>query len=214
MQDLHGHVVTQSAQAFVTSFLVRCLRSNIEHMQSADSADIATLDVSRILPRYRHSQKRLLLIDFEGTIWQRDPAKLALRGEFDPPKEAIDALNKLTEDPKNDVWLLSGLQVKGALERIATAAPKISLVLCSSGVSSGHSTLISMPYEDPVGHNGSSSSTWRTATVRVCCVRVGCNLARVIYRLILRYRSMLYVSCMLFEPDPGPLPVSVRIEAC
>lgn len=93
-----------------------------------DAKDVADLDVSRVIPRYKHSQSRLLLIDFEGTIWQRDPAKLALRGEFDPPKEAIDALNKLTEDPKNDVWLLSGLQVKGALERIATAAPKIGIV--------------------------------------------------------------------------------------
>ena len=126
-QDLHNHVITQSAQTFVTSFLVRCLRANIEHMQN-DAKDVADLDVSRVLPRYKHSQSRLLLIDFEGTIWQRDPAKLALRGEFDPPKEAIDALNKLTEDPKNDVWLLSGLQVKGALERIATAAPKIGIV--------------------------------------------------------------------------------------
>ena len=127
-QDLHNHVVTQSAQAFVTSFLVRCLRANIEHTQNAETQTVATLDVNRVLPRYRHSQKRLVLIDFEGTIWQRDPAALALRGEFDPPQEAIDALNKLAEDPRNEVWLLSGLQVKGALEKIAEAAPKIGIV--------------------------------------------------------------------------------------
>lgn len=126
-QDLHNHVVTQSAQAFATSFLVRCLRANIEHMQN-DANLVAELDVSRVLPRYKHSQTRLLLIDFEGTIWQRDPAALALRGEFDPPQEAIDALNKLAEDPRNEVWLLSGLQVKGALEKVAEVAPKIGIV--------------------------------------------------------------------------------------
>ena len=126
-QDLHNHVVTQSAQAFATSFLVRCLRANIEHMQN-DSNLVAELDVSRVLPRYKHSQTRLLLIDFEGTIWLRDPAALALRGEFDPPQEAVDALKKLAEDPRNEVWLLSGLQVKGALEKIAEAAPKIGIV--------------------------------------------------------------------------------------
>lgn len=93
-----------------------------------DTKIVAELDVSRVLPRYRHSQTRLLLIDFEGTIWQRDPAALALRGEFDPPQEAINALNKMAEDPRNEVWLLSGLQVKGALEKIAESAPKIGIV--------------------------------------------------------------------------------------
>ena len=127
MQDLHNHVITQSAQAFVTSFLVRCLRANIEHMQN-DTKAVAELDVARVLPRYKHSQTRLLLIDFEGTLWLRDPAALALRGEFDAPQEAIDALNKLAEDPRNEVWLLSGLQVKGALEKIAAVTPKIGIV--------------------------------------------------------------------------------------
>ena len=126
MQDLHSHVVTQSAQAFVTSFLVRCLRANIEHLQS-DSLPVAQLDVSRVIPRYRHSQTRLLLIDFEGTLWIRDPLAL-VKGVFDPPKETINVLNRLAEDPRNEVWLLSGLQVKGALEKIAEAAPKIGIV--------------------------------------------------------------------------------------
>ena len=93
-----------------------------------DSKVVAELDISRVLPRYKHSQTRLLLIDFEGTIWQRDPAVLALRGEFNPPQAAIDSLNKLAQDPRNEVWLLSGLQVKGALEKVADMAPRIGIV--------------------------------------------------------------------------------------
>lgn len=126
-EDLHNHVVTQSAQAFVTSFLVRCLRANIEHMES-DPQSVSELDLSRIMPRYKHSQSRMLLVDFEGTLWIREPAALALRGEFEPPQEAVDALNRLAEDPKNEVWLLSGLQVKGALEKIAALSPKVGIV--------------------------------------------------------------------------------------
>ena len=136
LQDLHNHVVTQSAQAFVTSFLVRCLRSNIEHTQNAETITVATLDVARILPRYRHTQKRLLLIDFEGTIWQRDITTIArntgvLAGskrEFVPPEEVIRLLNRLAEDPKNQVWLLSGLPVKGMLDVVAEKAPTIGIV--------------------------------------------------------------------------------------
>ncbi len=119
--------MTQSAQAFVTSFLVRCLRANIEHLQS-DALPVAQLDVARVLPRYRHSATRLLLIDFDGTLWVRDPAVLATKGVFDPPQEAIDLLKRLADDPRNEVWLLSGLQVKGALEKVAEAAPKIGIV--------------------------------------------------------------------------------------
>ena len=128
--------MTQSAQAFVTSFLVRCLRSNIEHTQNAETMTIATLDVARVLPRYRHSQRRLLLIDFEGTIWQRDIRTIArnagvlagARREFVPPEEAIRLLNKLAEDPRNQVWLLSGLPVKGMLDVVAEKAPGIGIV--------------------------------------------------------------------------------------
>ncbi|KAL1937908.1 hypothetical protein VTO73DRAFT_12658 [Trametes versicolor] len=132
-EDLHNHVVTQTAQAFVTSFLVRCLRSNLEHMQS-DSISVAALDVSRVLPRYRHSQKRLLLIDFEGTLWERDMRTIARNAgvrespSFEPPKAAIDVLNKLAEDPRNEVWLLSGLPVKGSLEIVAEKAPHVGIV--------------------------------------------------------------------------------------
>ncbi|PCH42911.1 glycosyltransferase family 20 protein [Wolfiporia cocos MD-104 SS10] len=125
-EDLHSHVVTQSAQAFVTSFLVRCLRVNLEHMQ-IDALEVASLDVQRVLPSYRHSQKRLLLIDFEGTMWQRDMRKLG-RDVFDPPAEALDVLNRLADDPRNEVWLLSGLPVAGTLEVVAEAAPKIGIV--------------------------------------------------------------------------------------
>ncbi|KAH9948505.1 glycosyltransferase family 20-domain-containing protein [Amylocystis lapponica] len=125
-EDLHSHVVTQSAQAFVTSFLVRCLRANIEHLQG-DAVAVAQLDVQRVLPRYRHSQKRLLLVDFEGTMWQRDLRTIA-SGVFDPPEEALRLLNRLADDPRNDVWLLSGLQVQGAMDSVAKKAPKIGIV--------------------------------------------------------------------------------------
>ncbi|OSD03743.1 glycosyltransferase family 20 protein [Trametes coccinea BRFM310] len=132
-EDLHNHVVTQTAQAFVTSFLVRCLRSNLEHMQS-DTNTVAELDINRVLPRYRHSQKRLLLIDFEGTLWQRDMKTIARNAgvggspSFEPPQEAIAVLNKLAEDHKNEVWLLSGLPTKGSLEIVAEKAPRVGIV--------------------------------------------------------------------------------------
>ena len=52
-QDLHNHVITQIAQAFVTTFLNRCVRAHIDHMQD-DSISVPQLDLSRVLPRYKH----------------------------------------------------------------------------------------------------------------------------------------------------------------
>ncbi|KAI0056939.1 alpha-trehalose-phosphate synthase [Artomyces pyxidatus] len=119
-EDLHNHVVTQTAQAFVTSFLTRCLRTNIEHLQG--DSTVAHLDIPRLLPRYKHSQRRLILIDLEDTLWLRHPRKIGAI-----PTEALDVVKRLSEDVKNEVWLLSGLTVK-ELEEVASAVPRVGLV--------------------------------------------------------------------------------------
>lgn len=118
-------MVTQTAQAFVTSFLTRCLRVNIEHQQG--DAQVASLDLALLLPRYRHSQRHLLLIDFEDTLWERNPRRqLDGKGEG-IPAEAIEVVKRLSEDSRNEVWLLSGLPVK-TLDDVAKSTPKVGFV--------------------------------------------------------------------------------------
>jgi trehalose 6-phosphate synthase/phosphatase len=98
---------------------------NIEHQQG-DSL-VASLDLALLLPRYRHSQRRLLLIDFEDTLWQRHPRhKHEGQGEG-IPSEAIEVVKRLSEDSKNEVWLLSGLPVK-TLDEVAKEAPRVGFV--------------------------------------------------------------------------------------
>ena len=131
VQDLHNHVITQTAQAFVTSFLNRCLRAHIEHTQD-DSISVPPLEPSRVLPRYKHSRKRLILVDFEGTLWSRDLSRAGLlgmaEGEYTFPEDAVNVLGKLADDTRNEVWLLSGLRVDGVLERIKERVPKVGIV--------------------------------------------------------------------------------------
>ncbi|TFK37501.1 alpha,alpha-trehalose-phosphate synthase [Crucibulum laeve] len=131
-EDLHNHVTTQTAQAFVTSFLNRCVRAHTEHQQDDLNESVPPIDVARVLPRYKHSQKRLVLVDFEGTLWKRDLSKEGLgkmlRGEFEFPTAALEVLKRLAEDKRNDVWLLSGLPVKGVLDKVAELVPKIGIV--------------------------------------------------------------------------------------
>ncbi|KAJ7071405.1 alpha,alpha-trehalose-phosphate synthase [Mycena amicta] len=126
-EDLHNHVTTQTGQAFVTTFLSRCIRAHTEqHLQSQQTAP--TLDMSRILPRYKHSAKRLLLLDLEGTLWTRPKPGVPINKE-DPSLElALELLRRFAADRRNSVWLLSGLPIAGVLTRIAKEVPLIGIV--------------------------------------------------------------------------------------
>ena len=43
------------------------------------------------------------------------------------PQEALDVVRRLSEDARNEIWLLSGLRRDG-LENILKVAPKVGLV--------------------------------------------------------------------------------------
>ncbi|KAJ6604163.1 alpha,alpha-trehalose-phosphate synthase [Mycena vulgaris] len=126
-EDLHNHVTTQTGQAFVTTFLSRCLRAHTEqHLQSHQAAP--TLDMHRVLPRYKHSSKRLVLMDFEGTLWARPKPGAPADSGNAGLERALEVLRRFAADRRNDVWLLSGLPVTGVLTRIAKEVPRIGLV--------------------------------------------------------------------------------------
>ncbi|GJJ09322.1 hypothetical protein Clacol_003544 [Clathrus columnatus] len=121
-KDLHRHVITQTAQTFVTSFLTRCIRVNLEHQQR-DPESIPSFEIDGVLPKYKYSAERLILLDLEDTLWIRKHPEHA----FEPPQDSVDILRKLTEDRKNRVWLLSGLP-RAALSKMSALVPKIGLV--------------------------------------------------------------------------------------
>ena len=97
-----------------------------------DSISVPPLEISRVLPRYKHSRKRLILVDFEGTLWSRDLSKAGLvgmaQGNYEFPEAAVNVLKKLAEDARNEVWLLSGLRIDGVLESVREKVPKVGIV--------------------------------------------------------------------------------------
>ncbi|KNZ73603.1 Putative alpha,alpha-trehalose-phosphate synthase [UDP-forming] 106 kDa subunit [Termitomyces sp. J132] len=124
-EDLHNHVTTQTAQAFVSTFLHRTLRANAEDQAPGAAAAVPRLDMGKVGPRYRYSRRRVVVVDLEGTLWRRD-----LRGKplVEVPEEVLDVLERLTGDLRNEVWLLSGLRVRGLLERIGRRVPRLGIV--------------------------------------------------------------------------------------
>ncbi|KDR78129.1 hypothetical protein GALMADRAFT_94660 [Galerina marginata CBS 339.88] len=159
-EDLHNHVTTQTAQAFVTTFLNRCVRANTEHTASLEDptsglglslassrAALPVLKPGGLMSKFRHSMKRVVFVDFEGTLWGRDLTRRGVLGlgvgggggggekgvekEEELPRQvedAIDVLGKLAEDRRNEVWLLSGLRAEGVLEAVAARVPKVGIV--------------------------------------------------------------------------------------
>lgn len=126
-EDLHNHVITQTAQAFATGFLSRCVRAHLEHIQP-DVEDVSVLDAHRVLPRYKHSSKRMIFIDLEGTLYNRDVSRDALlENRFEPPEEALQVLDKLVGDRRNEVWLMSGLP-RSMLQIIADRIPRLGII--------------------------------------------------------------------------------------
>jgi len=101
---------------------------NIEHQQG--DALVASLDLALLLPRYRHSQRRLVLVDFEDTLWQRNPRRRHEGQGEGIPLEAIEVVKRLSGDSRNEVWILSGLPVK-TLGAVAAQLPKVGFVSVS-----------------------------------------------------------------------------------
>ncbi|KAJ3568203.1 hypothetical protein NP233_g5869 [Leucocoprinus birnbaumii] len=167
--ELHNHVTTQTAQAFVNSFLSRVIRAHSEHYLD-DIEDVPALDLTRVLPRYRHSHRRLILVDFEGTLWRRDLTRRGLQayleGDFKIPEAPLEALKNLSEDKRNDVWLLSGLPVKDVLERVAEKVPGIGIV-AENGCYIKTKPAKNSPAGEWINLVANSNMTWKSSCLEI-----------------------------------------------
>lgn len=47
---------------------------------------------------------------------------------FEPPEATMRVLERMVGDPMNEIWVLSGLPVKGALERLVERVPSVGIV--------------------------------------------------------------------------------------
>lgn len=112
-QDLYNHVVTETAETFVTSFLPLRLHAHTEHASlSIDPSLVLHLDLPRPIPKYHHPTTRLVFVDLEGCLWVRDMSKGAVmtmksgrEAMFEPSEATMRALERTAGDPKNEIWV-------------------------------------------------------------------------------------------------------------
>lgn len=78
-------------------------------------ADFKRLDVARVLHAYASSQRRVFLLDYGGTIIARENMSMYVKKDFTavtgklPSRRMVDALSMLARDPRNTVFVVSGL---------------------------------------------------------------------------------------------------------
>ncbi|KAL0567563.1 Trehalose-6-P synthase/phosphatase complex subunit [Marasmius crinis-equi] len=111
-EDLQEHVVSQNAQTFVRGFLGRCLRSAQEQGDpdtqegggdtQGGGGGKRELDVRKVMGRWKHAGRRLVVVDWEGGVFVPSPPSQ------ESETKAIEVLKALVKDPRNEVWLLSG----------------------------------------------------------------------------------------------------------
>lgn len=132
--DLNNHVSAQSAQAFVTTFLSRCLRASAHidyYSREEDGKDVLNLkeNLGRVMGKWKHSAKRLILIDWEDTLVEKAKGAGKTNEVGEEEEKAMELLKKLNESKKNEVWVLSGMPTKnGAMERLAAAVEGVGIV--------------------------------------------------------------------------------------
>ncbi|PVV00829.1 hypothetical protein BB560_004775 [Smittium megazygosporum] len=88
------------------STFINCIRKNAIVTRLWDF--VPSMDESIVIDSYRRSKKRLLLFDYDGTLVPitNIPSEAVI------PKASFESLERLSEDPKNEVWVISGRDVK------------------------------------------------------------------------------------------------------
>ncbi len=114
------------------------------------------LDVQAVTDAFNAAQKRVIFVDFNGTLVMKEPTGKYLKREMlgtagnKPPAETVKALTKICADERNIVYVVSGDTEKN----IENALGDVQ----NLGLASGNGGSLSRPMV-----NGSSRRVWETS---------------------------------------------------
>lgn len=120
----------------------------------------ALLDIQAVTDAFNSARKRVVFVDFNGTIVMKEPTGKYLKREMlgttgnKPPAETIKALTKLCADERNTVYVVSGDTEKNIENAIGD--------IHGLGLASGNGGTLSRPVA-----NGSSYRRWETSDLGV-----------------------------------------------
>ncbi|CDH50920.1 trehalose 6-phosphate phosphatase [Lichtheimia corymbifera JMRC:FSU:9682] len=131
--QLLDHVKSHTASFWAHSF-IKLLVQSIASSEQTSNTPVLRMDY--LLPAYQQSKRRLLCFDYDGTLTPicKTPSAAV------PPPDMLRALEKLCQDPRNDVWVISG--------RDETALDRWLGHIDGIGLSAEHGCFIKYPHSD------------------------------------------------------------------
>ncbi|RLN57900.1 hypothetical protein BBJ29_005376 [Phytophthora kernoviae] len=84
-------------------------------LRVGDRSDFKQLNIDRVMDAYMQSSRRVFLLDYGGTIIHRENIAMYVKKDFTavtgkrPSPRMMKALTRLTQDPRNTVFVVSGV---------------------------------------------------------------------------------------------------------
>ena len=120
---MYDVVIEQNAVRWYEQYLEDLEHAWKEH-RVRDSTSVPRLSVSTTKSKYQKAEKRLIILDYEGTLasWG-SPTDIILT----TPKRSVDVLNDLADDKKNIVYVMSS-RTPEEMERLFRQVSGIGLI--------------------------------------------------------------------------------------
>ena len=112
-----------NARAWFDTYMSKLEHAWTEH-STRDSKSVPRLQVKQLRQQYDASQRRLLIIDFEGTLIEWDSPKETV---ITIPLRVLDMLRNLVDDERNIIYVMAQ-QPMDTLEHMFRSTPKIGLI--------------------------------------------------------------------------------------
>ncbi|KAJ9223343.1 CAZyme family GT20 [Paecilomyces variotii] len=120
---LHEAVIQNSTGNWVKSFSDTLSKAWDEH-SSRETIAVPRLSVSKLEEHYKQSNRRLIIVDYEGTLASWGSPKSII---LTTPQRAITTLTDLTEDSKNVVYVMSS-RMPEEMERLFNRVSGLGLI--------------------------------------------------------------------------------------
>ncbi|KAF9112767.1 hypothetical protein BGX27_002853 [Mortierella sp. AM989] len=128
--ELRKHVCTHTAQFWAQGFVSELIKVHSD-VQQRYSIHIPLLDMAAVLPQYRAAKRRLLLLDYDGTLLPYErTTTVRTKSKTSSNEDMIRIVTELAQDPKNTVYIMSG-RTKISLEDTFGSIPNLGL--CAEG---------------------------------------------------------------------------------
>lgn len=90
-------------------------------LRIGERSDFKQLNIKRVLQTYASSRRRLFFLDYGGTIIARENISMYVKRDFTavtgraPSSRMLEALKRLTMDPRNTVFIISGVSQRNLM---------------------------------------------------------------------------------------------------